>query len=131
MTILRDVVAARNRAFGTTLELDYAGPPLSLEGARISLQVRLYAGAPGAPLAADENVSFVDGVNPDDPGRRILAISPDIARATLAAMPTGLNQPEFGEADRFEYEITLTYADGDQDTLWIGAFFLTPGVDRT
>lgn len=131
MAITRDLLAARNRRFAPTMELEYSGAALPLAGASVSMQVRLYAGAPGAPLAEDAAVAFEDEEHGTDPSLRILRIFPNIAKAALIGFPTGLNQPEFGEADRYAYEIKLTYIDGLQDTLWIGAFILEPGVDDT
>jgi hypothetical protein len=129
MTITRDLYAARNRDFAQVLELDYSGAALPLSGATISMQVRQYAGQAGAAEAEDTSVTFSDADNGD--GTRTLTLEPSIAKATLAAMPTGLNQPEAGEADVFAYEIKLTYADSAQDSLWIGNFILEPGVDAT
>ena len=131
MTITRDLYAARNLDFAPVLELDYEGAPLPLTGATASMQVRLYAGAPDAPLAEDADVTFSDAPHETDPALRTLTVEPKIAKAALAAMPTGLNKPEVGEADRFEYEIKLTYADDAQDVLWAGSFPLEPGVDDT
>lgn len=133
MTITRDLFAARNRAFDTVLEMDYPGAQLPLAGASVSIQVRLYANAPGSPIFSQTGITFSDGVSEFDPTLRTLRVEPNIPRAQLEAgtVPTGLNKPEVGEADRFEYEITLTYADAKQDTLWAGGFFLEPGVDRT
>ncbi|QJR00871.1 hypothetical protein HH800_00865 [Sphingobium yanoikuyae] len=133
MAISRDLFAARNRAFDTVLELDYPGGELPLAGASISLQVRLYAGAAGAPIFEQTDITFSDAAIEDEAGWRRLTVEPSIPRADLEAdtVPTGLNKPEIGEADRFEYEITLTYADAAQDTLWAGGFYLEPGVDLT
>jgi hypothetical protein len=131
VTITRDLFAARNRPFGLVLELDYEGAELPLTGASISTQVRQYAGQPGAPIGEHADVPFTDAAHDSEPGLRTLRIEPALSRATLEAMPTGLNAPEVGEADRHFHEIKLTYADGAQDTLWTGAFFLEPGVDDT
>lgn len=129
MTINRDLIAARNVDFAPTIELEYSGDPLPLEGAIISMEVRQYAGQPGIHLAQDASVAFEDdaGATVDDP--RILQLSPRIEDSVLSGFPTGLNQPEVGEADRFSYEIIVTYADGDQDSLMSGAFILEPGVN--
>ena len=130
MTITRDLLAARNRLFAPTMELEYQGDPLPLTGGAISLQVRLYPGADGAPLAEDASIAFEDVAHETEAGVRVLRINPEIAQATLASFPTGLNQPEVGEADRYAYEIKLTYADGAADALWIGNFILEPGVNE-
>lgn len=131
MTITRDLYAARNRDFAPTLELDYSGAPLSLVGAMISMQVRLYARALGPPLAEHLAVDFTDSAHESDGSLRTLSVFPVIAREVLEALPTGLVQPEVGQADQYAYEIKLTYADSPQDALWIGAFILEPGVDNT
>lgn len=131
MTITRDLYAARNLDFAPVLELDYSGGPLPLTGATVSLQIRLYAGAPDAPLAQHLAVPRSDAPHATDPALRTLTVEPKIVKATLTALPTGLNKPEVGEADRYEYEIKLTYSDGTQDLLWAGGFILEPGVDRT
>jgi len=129
MTITRDLYAARNLDFAPTLELVYEGDPLPLDGATVSMQVRLYAGQGGSALASNEAITFSDAGNGD--GTRTLTIYPTLAKTALVSMPTGLNEPEVGQADRFDYEIKLTYADSAQDSLWIGGFFLEPGVDNT
>lgn len=131
MTISRDLIAARNRTFAPVMELVYSGEPLPLTGASISMQVRLYAGQEGEPLAEDAAVIFSDAVDDTDASLRVLTVEPVISKLILSAMPSGLNEPEVGVADRFSYEITLTYADSMQDTLWTGAFQLEPGVDDT
>lgn len=131
MTITRDLIAARNLDFARTMELEYSGEPLALDGASISMQVRLYGRAPGAPLAEHLGIEFSDAPHESEAGWRVLSVFPHIDKAVLVAMPTGLNQPEVGEADRYSYEMKLTYADGAQDRLWIGTFFLEPGVDNT
>ncbi|QJR01141.1 hypothetical protein HH800_02355 [Sphingobium yanoikuyae] len=133
MAITRDLFAARNRAFDTVLELDYPGDELPLTGAIISMQVRLYAGAGGPPIFEQTGITFSDAAIEDEPGWRRLTVEPNFPRSDLEAgtVPTGLNKPEVGEADRFEYEITLTYADSVQETLWTGGFYLQPGVDLT
>lgn len=130
MTITRDLLAARNRLFAPTMELEYKGDPLPLTGASISMQVRLYPGADGEPLAEHAAIPFEDVAHETEAGVRVLRVNPEIAQATLAAFPTGLNQPEVGEADAYAYEIKLTYADGAADALWIGNFILEPGVNE-
>lgn len=131
MTITRDLIAARNRPFAPTLELEYSGDPLPLVGAHISFQVRLYAGSQGVPLAEHGSVNFEDEAVAGDTALRVLRVFPQVTRANLQNFPSGLNQPEVGEADRYFYEIKLNYADGQQDSLWVGNFILEPGVDDT
>ena len=130
MSITRDLLAARNCVFAPTMELDYSGDALPLAGATITLQVRQYAGQPGDPVVQDVSVEFDDVPHYTDVGLRVLRIFPRIEKAALAAAPSGLNQPEVGEADRLFYEIKLTYADGLQDSLLTGTFILEPGVNN-
>jgi hypothetical protein len=130
MTVTRDLRAARNIDFRPVLELVYKGAPVSLAGATASLEVRLYGRAAGAPLASSVPI-LSDTPHETDPTLRVLTAEPVILRSALNAFPTGLNQPEIGEADVFFYEMKLTYADAKQDSLWTGKFILEPGVDRT
>ena len=126
---IQPLYAARNISFAPTINVDYPGDPLPLTGAAISMQVRLYPGAAGRPVAA-ATVTFVDGVHPDTAGWRRLVVNPTIAKAVLAAMP-GLNTPDPGDIQTFAYEIKITYADGMQDILLTGDFILSAGVDAT
>lgn len=57
-----------------------------------------------------------------------MRLLPQIAQAALEAFPTGLNEPEPGEADAYSYDIVITYADALQDKLALGRFLLEPGV---
>lgn len=131
---IQPLYAARNISFAPTINVDYPGDPLPLTGAEISMQVRLYPGAAGSPVAAAA-VTFVDAVHPDiepsetDPWRR-LTVFPVIDKDVLAAMP-GLNTPDPGDVQTFAYEIKITYADDMQDSLLIGEFILSAGVDAT
>ena len=61
-------------------------------------------------------------------GQRCLRLHPVFIKSALIAMPTGLNKPEPGEADRYAYDIIITYADALQDKLALGSFILEPGV---
>lgn len=130
MSITRDLFVARSEDFDRTLELEYQAPPLSLVGATISMQVRLYAGQTGTALAEIDEVTFVDSAHLTKDGWRLLSVYPRIPSSALAAFPSGLNQAEVGEADRFFYEIKVQYADGKRESLWTGAFILEPGVNR-
>lgn len=127
--------AARNIDFAPTILVNYKGDPLPLGGARISMQVRLYPGAAGTPVAQDNDVSFTDTAHPQSnlpewTGWRQLALFPSIEKATLLGMP-GLNQPDPGDAQVFVHEIKITYADDMQDSLLTGEFILSAGVDAT
>ena len=118
--------AARNVVWHPAIELTYQGAELPLVGARIDLQVRLYPGQPGPPLLDCPDVAFGDDELGN--GSRILRLYPVATKAALQAFPTGLNQPEIGEADVYVHDIVLTYADGLQDRLAAGEFLLEPGV---
>ncbi|EJU14004.1 hypothetical protein LH128_05880 [Sphingomonas sp. LH128] len=120
--------AARNIGFAPTLEFEYEGAPLPLGGATISMQVREYPGAAGAPLAADPAVEFTDETHPTQEGWRRLTIFPALSQESLAAMP-GQNQPTPGDAQTFVQEIKISYADGMQDSLLSGEFILSAGVN--
>jgi hypothetical protein len=133
---IQPLYAARNIDFAPTINVDYPGEPLPLTGAAVSMQVRLYPGAAGDPLAQDADVAFTDAIHPDATtvpaytGWRRLTIGPSIDKTILAAMP-GQNQPDPGDAQTFAYEIKITYADGMQDSLLNGEFILSAGVDAT
>lgn len=132
---IEPLYAARNIDFAPSINVDYRGDPLPLTGAAISMQVRLYPGAAGDPLAEDADVTFVDAVHPDLPVAstelwRRLTINPSIDKAVLAALP-GQNQPDPGDPQSFVYEIKITYADTLQDSLLSGEFILSAGVDAT
>ncbi len=135
MPISQDLRAARNMDFAPTLDTYYFGAALPLADATVKLEVRLYPGASGDPLASDEEVNFADAlvgqaVDPTDgvlKDQRCLTLNPSIIKATLAAIP-GLNTPEAGDSQTFSYEIMLIYSDGLRDQLWVGSFILEPGV---
>ncbi|MED5546137.1 MAG: hypothetical protein VYD90_12880 [Pseudomonadota bacterium] len=122
--------AARNIDFAPTINVDYPGDALPLTDATISMQVRQYPGAAGDADAEDADVTFADGEHPSDPDLRRLILEPTIAKASLEAMP-GQNQPDPGDAQAFVYEIKITYADSEQDSLLSGDFILAAGVDAT
>jgi hypothetical protein len=118
--------AARNVVWHPAIELTYQGAELPVAGARVDLQVRLYPGQPGPPQLDCPDVAFGDADLGN--GNRALHLYPVATKAALAAMPTGLNKPEIGEADAYVFDILLTYADGLQDRLAAGDFLLEPGV---
>ena len=127
MTASMDLTASRNIAWAPTIDLFYEGEDLPLAGASIRMEVRLYPGAAGAPIIAVPGIIFQDMAATDDEPRR-LRLFPQIAQAALEAFPTGLNEPEPGEADAYSYDIVITYADALQDKLALGRFLLEPGV---
>lgn len=128
MPAIQTLYAARNLDFAPTINVDYPGAVLPLTGAAVSMQVRLYPGAEGEPLAQDTSVGFEDGPHPDRADWRRLILSPVIPRAALAALP-GLNTPDPGDAQTFAYEIKITYADDMQESLLLGEFVVAAGVN--
>lgn len=122
--------AFRNRDFAPTINVDYEGAELPLTGATVSMQVRQYQGAAGDPLLEDADVDFTDIAHPTREGWRRLTLEPRFDRADLAAMP-GQNQPDPGDPQTFDHEIKITYADSEQDSLGMGPFVLSAGVDAT
>ena len=136
MTERLDLTASRNETWRPTIDYVYGGAALPLTGATARMQWRLYEGAAGSAL-----IDLVDVPYEDDPataddiaqgwareGDRILRLSPTIAVAALAGLPTGLNQPEPGEADRYTWDIVITYSDGLQDRLLAGFVLLDKGT---
>lgn len=128
MTAKMDIAASRNIAWSPTIDLFYPGEDLPLDGATISMEIRHYPGAPGDPLHAIADIDFEDMAPGEGDPRRRLRLSPAIAQSALAAFPTGLNEPEPGEADAYAYDIIITYADALQDKAALGKFMLEPGV---
>jgi hypothetical protein len=120
--------AARNIDFAPTIHVDYAGVELPLSGATISMEVRAYPGASGDPLARDAAVPFTDGIHPDRAGWRRLTIFPVIDKEVLVDLP-GQNSPAPGDAQTYVHEIKITYADDMQESLLIGEFILSAGVN--
>lgn len=137
MTERLDLTASRNETWRPTIDIPYTGGDLPLLGATIAMQWRLYEGAPGAPLISLPSVGYADfpasaediaaGVSPD---ARILRLAPVCARSVLEALPTGLNQPEPGEADRYVYDVIITYSDGVTDRPIEGFVYLNKGTVR-
>lgn len=121
--------AARNIDFAPTIHVDYAGAELPLSGATISMEIREYPGASGDPLARDAAVSFTDGAHPERDGWRRLTVYPEIDKDVLGDMP-GQNAPAPGDAQTYVHEIKITYADNVQDSLLIGEFILSAGVNN-
>jgi len=124
-----ELYASRSDDFEVTLHRAYRGPPLPLSGATISMQVRMHAHPTGAPLLQLASINFIDTDHPTNAGQRLLSVYPRIAQPLLVGLPTGLNQPEPGEADRYFHEIKIHYADAKRESLWVGPFLLQPGVN--
>jgi hypothetical protein len=121
------LAAARNVPWAPTIEIRYPGAELPLSGATVKMQVRLYPGADGAALIDLTDITFED-LEDVSAGWRVLRLYPEVAQATLAGLPTGLNQPEAGDADRFFHDIVIEYSDGAVDRPAAGEFLLEPGV---
>jgi hypothetical protein len=128
MTAKIDFAASRNVAWEPTIDLFYEGADMPVAGASVKMEIRLYPGAPGAPIAALTGISFQDLAPSGGATQRCLRLLPGISQTALAAFPTGLNKPEPGSADAYSYDIVITYADGLQDKLALGQFLLEPGV---
>ncbi len=130
MTARLTLAAARNVTWAPTIDLYYYGGELPLTGATIRMQVRLYAGQPGAAqldIAAIEHTDEAAATE-QAPTRRLLRLYPTASLAQLAAMPSGLNQPEPGKPDTFYHDAVITYANEAQDRLFAGEFLLEPGI---
>ena len=135
MTERLDLTASRNESWRPTLDYVYEGDPLPIMDATARMQWRLYEGAAGDPIA-DIDVPFEDILATMEDvtlgvaraGDRILRFFPALPLAFLQAMPSGLNQPEPGEADRYVFDIVLTYADATADRLIAGFVFLDKGT---
>ncbi|MBR2268334.1 hypothetical protein [Sphingobium sp.] len=138
MTERLDLTASRNETWRPTIDIPYTGGSLPLLGATIAMQWRLYEGAPGASLIGLPAVPYADfPANEEDiaagvagPGYRILRLSPVVNQAVLESLPTGLNQPEPGEADRYVYDVIITYSDGSTDRPIEGFVYLNKGTIR-
>ncbi|AHE52645.1 hypothetical protein [Sphingomonas sanxanigenens] len=129
MTERVDLAASRNvDPWGDTIDFIYSGAPLP-PITSIDMEVRLYPGAPGAALLTP-TVTFEDLADPteEDPLQRILRVMPSAPQSALEGMPTGLNQPDPGDADLFSHDIIITYADTVEEKLGFGDFLLQPGV---
>lgn len=135
MTERLDLTASRNETWRPTIDLPYFGGDLPLEGATIALQWRLYEGAPGDPLVSVVSCPFADIAATEDdpkadPDLRILRLTPVVLANVLDGLPTGLNQPEPGEADRYVWDAIVTYADDATDRPVEGFVYLSKGTTR-
>jgi hypothetical protein len=132
MTERLDMAASRNATWAPTIEYIYDGDAMPLTSATMALQWRLYPGATDPALIDLTAVDYEDSSEPTDdaPTRRVLRIFPEIAHddADFVALPTGLNEPEAGEADVFHWDVVITYADTTLERLIAGEILLEPGV---
>lgn len=126
---------ARNEPWAPIIELLYSGGDLPPIG-NIRLQWRRYEGAPGAPLFDLTSVAFEEiAASPDEiaaglaeEGDRILRLFPGIGVAGMQTLPSGLNEPEPGEADRYVWDAVIHYTD-DQSERVVGGFsYIEKGV---
>lgn len=136
MTTRLDLTASRNESWLPTINLVYSGGALPLTGAVIKMQWRLYEGAPGAPLVDFGDVIFADGPATDQDvamgiaasSQRVLRLFPAASPEVLQALPTGVNQPEPGEADRFSWDAVIIYADDIEERIVAGVVDLAKGT---
>lgn len=106
-----DLEATRGDVWAPTIEYSYAG---ALPAGTWRLQWRLYEGAAGAAIVDIAECPFLDIPAPAEdlasgfarPGDRVLRLMPNII--IPADLPTGRNQPEAGEADRYVWDATCT-----------------------
>lgn len=126
---------ARNEPWVPVIELLYSGgdlPPI----ANIRLQWRLFEGAPGEPLFDLDDVAFQDipvssediASGSADEGDRILRMFPGIGVPAMLTLPSGLNQPEPGEADRYVWDAVITYTDDQSERAVGGYSYVEKGV---
>lgn len=129
MTERVDLTASRNvDPWSYTIEFEYSGAELPAITS-IDMQVRLYPGAPGDPLLTP-TVTFEDVADPteEDPEQRVLRVFAEAPQSEVEAMPSGLNEPDPGEADLFGYDLIITYADTVEEKIAFGDWLLEPGV---
>jgi hypothetical protein len=135
MTVRLDLAASRNETWQPTIAYAYAGEPLPLDGASIALQWRLHEGQAGMPLISI-SLAFEDAAATEEDiaqglaraGDRLLRLFPAVPVSTLRNLPTGINQPEPGEADQFSWDAVVQYSDGISERLLGGAIMLGKGV---
>lgn len=132
MTQRLDLAVSRNETWQPTIEYCYVGGPLALLGARIAIQWRLYEAAAGSALIDLPAVEFSDMATPTaaQPELRTLSLFPTASWPMLEALPSGLNQPELDEADRFSWDAVIIYADGVRERIIYGFAYLPKGVTR-
>lgn len=131
MPVIQTLAASRNATWAPQLTYNYRGPALPLTGATIAMQLRLYPGQAGDAKLRIDAIPFVDAITSGTPGAddevRSLTLSPSWTADQLAALP-GLNTPEAGTAQRFAFDIRITYADEVTEILSQGDFIVAPGV---
>jgi hypothetical protein len=135
MTERLDIEVSRNETWRDTIDLPYRGGPLPLTGATVAMQWRLFEGAPGDALIDLPNVGYIDfRASTENPNAsadlRILRLFPIVSQDVLEGLPTGLNQPEPGEADRYTWDVIIHYADGATERPVAGFAYLKKGTTR-
>lgn len=129
-----ELEATRGDAWQPTIEYSYEGT--LPEGATARLQWRLYEGAPGAPLLDIPSCPFEDGLASAEDiaagfarrGDRILRLLPDVT--VPDDLPSGQNQPEPGEADRYAWDVAIVVS-GNVVLRPLGGFVIVnKGVTR-
>lgn len=136
MTERLDITASRNETWQPTIDYAYSGDPIPTLGASARMQWRLYEGQVGDPLIDLAAVPMEDILATLEdiangcarPGDRILRFSPALSPATLAGLPTGLNQPEPGEADQYTWDIVITFSDATRWRVLAGVVLLSKGT---
>lgn len=110
-----DLEATRGDAWRPTIEYAYAGSFPA--GATCRIQWRLYEGNEGTPCLDIPACEYYDAPASTQqiaegfarPGDRVLQLLPNVIVPT--GMPTGLNAPEAGEADRYFWDLAVIVDD--------------------
>lgn len=129
-----DLVATRGTAWQPTIDLAFKGSFPA--GAICRIQWRLYEGHTGTPCLDIPACEYQDiAPTAEDialgvalPGDRILRLKPDVI--VPPGMPTGLNQPEAGEADRYVWDLMVIVDDVVLDRPVGGHVFVNYGAGR-
>ncbi len=129
MPATQTLTASRNATWGPTLNYDYPGAALPLDGATIAMQLRLYPGQPEEAQLSLPEIDFVEQLLSGTVGAatevRRLTLSPVATPAVLRDLPVA---GEAGDAVAFAFDILITYADGVSEILSSGQFIVSPGV---
>lgn len=113
-----ELEATRGDPWLVTIDYVYDGS-LPLDGSAIRLQWRLYEGAAGDPLYEIDPVSFTDiAATSEDIALGVARAGDRILRMVIEGdavptdLPTGINQPEAGEADKYVWDAVILDALG-------------------
>ncbi|AYO80104.1 hypothetical protein [Sphingobium yanoikuyae] len=129
-----DLEATRGDAWRPVIEYAYAGSFPA--GAICRMQWRLYEGHTGTPCLDIPACEYYDDWATAEqiaegfarPGDRVLKLLPNIT--VPPGMPTGLNQPEAGEADRYFWDLAVIVDDVVLLRPIGGNIFVNKGVTR-